>query len=97
MIKHTPGPWHAEGGHIVVDTREQVCCGRPGFECCGSPDVQGDYFEVAQTSERDAHLIAAAPDLYAALEALVDDFGDAEGDLINAAKSALAKARGDQQ
>ena len=45
--------------------------------------------------ERDAALAAAAEDLYEALAALIDDLGDAEGPLIDAAKAALAKARGE--
>ena len=93
--KHTPGPWFSDGTHVFVDSRYQVCCGRAGYECCGQPDVSGDYFQIAETSECNAPIIAAAPDLHSALAALIDDFGDAEGPLIDKAKAALAKARGE--
>lgn len=43
-----------------------------------------------------ADLIAAAPDLYKALNDLIEDFSDAEGELIDNAKAVLAKARGEQ-
>lgn len=42
----------------------------------------------------DARMLAAAPELHDALHDLLDDLGDASGPLIDAAKAALAKARG---
>lgn len=97
--KHTPGPWFHEGTHVFVDSRYQVCCGRWYNECCGNPDIAGDYGPIADTSERDAPLISAAPDLYAALDQLLDDMGDEGLSVCQAAKdqakAALAKARGD--
>lgn len=92
--KHTPGPWLCDGGVIYVDTRTQVCCGRGSVHgCCGEPDVEGDYFKVADCGEHDARLIAAAPDMYEALKwaATVIRPGS---DLREAMDAALAKAEG---
>jgi len=105
--KHTPsftqGPWYADGGSVFVDTRRQVCCGRPGEECCGCPDVEGDYFEVAQTSEKDARLIAAAPELLEALEQAVSGLADYRNTLSREspsfaeiiARSLISRVRGE--
>lgn len=103
MAQHTPGPWFHEGTHVYVDSRHQVCCGRGGHECCGNPDVAGDYGPIADTSEKDAPLIAAAPDLYAALLRIVESVAKCQsGDVCQTsdfddARAALAKARGEQQ
>jgi hypothetical protein len=67
--------------------------------------TQGGYTHGidAETLEREAHLIAAAPDLLAALEAVTaclrgfhaaDDFGPLDDEAINAALDAIAKAQG---
>lgn len=98
--KHTPGPWFNDGTRVYVDNRYQVCCGRAGNECCGNPDVAGDYGPIADTSERNAPLIAAAPDLYAALVMLLLDVQDypawqRQCAAVDVAKAALAKARGE--
>lgn len=57
----------------------------------------------------DAHLIAAAPDLYAALNAFVEEYvaminsGDCgnwnpeEGEMVIAARAALSRARGEKE
>ena len=113
--KWTPGPW-------MVRTTEGPNAG-DGFDVLGScvssltwiePDDNQDH------AQANAHLIAAAPDLYEALEMALDrmesdwkdidfewgpmgdGFGDLEGDIakgncpeIVAARSALAKARGE--
>jgi hypothetical protein len=67
--------------------------------------TQGGYTPGidAETLEREAHLIAAAPDLLAALEAVTaclrgfhaaDDFGPLDDEAIDAALDAIAKAKG---
>lgn len=99
--KHTPGPWFYDGTHVFVDSLHQVCCGRAQYECCGNPEIEGDYGPIADTSEKDAPLIAAAPDLYAALERIVSSVSRGpSGDVCQThdfedAKTALAKARGE--
>lgn len=104
--KWTPGPWFADGHIVIVDSRHMVCCGRGrNGECCGNPDVGGDYGEIAQTSPNNAHLISAAPDMAEALEKLIAGCDSAIADPdcmwpaedwppLKEARAALAKARG---
>lgn len=89
--KWTPGPWVRDG----ETTSETIWagCAPSGYGSTGRyiASVHGDDAEA----EDNAHLIAAAPDLYAALEMAqlwldVDGRFDMQG--INAA---LAKARGE--
>lgn len=79
--KHTPGPWD-----VVFDSCSAPKCGGE-WVIDGPPSGAHGQFEL----EADARLIAAAPDLLAALKAL------AEVDLLNpqhlvAARAAIAKA-----
>ena len=95
--KWTPGPW-------AVETRDKetwvvAYCGDddPWFVC--NPEL---YIGPGKTDRApaNAHLIAAAPDLYEAMDGLHSWFGE-EGDgrdisaLLIAARAALAKARGE--
>ena len=91
--KFTPGPW-------------EVCEIQPGDKEIGirGPSVEVDYDDVDHESARaDAHLIAAAPDLYAALEETLRQAPcDCEamathysGCFREMARAALAKAGGE--
>lgn len=78
-MKHTIAPWHVKdgkdgAGHFIV------CKG--GAEVC-------EVFDAGQPDCGDAHLIAAAPDLLAALEGFVGGTGSLRDACI-----AIAKARG---
>jgi len=74
---HTPGPWFFdEHGNVFIDTREQVCCGKGREECCGDPDIIGDYDRIAETSPQNAPIVAAAPELLGELEKSADTFRD---------------------
>jgi hypothetical protein len=99
--KHTPGPWHiVDNGHwfdVVVPWKD-------------NPDVVADYCpkicEVHYRSNDDivgasnVNLIAAAPDLLEALQAIIPDaIGNHIGGpdtqaRIDAARAAIAKATG---
>lgn len=89
-MKHTPGPWLYDGEGRVLTTRGRV---RHVAEV-EAPDVDndldGEHWEKVTSN---GHLIAAAPDLLAALEGVlrVADRATAEFD---AARAAVAKARG---
>jgi len=105
--KFTPGPWRiAEGkvhhdGHFVITA---TCMGTPSSPLATIGGAQWD-----ETSRFDAALIAAAPDLYAALEAAIDcgmvpKSSAAEGgamrhlrqvQVADMIRAALAKARGE--
>lgn len=87
--KHTPGPW------TVADVCEVVVCatGRTLCDVYSSP-ATGD-----EQADNDARLIAAAPDLLAACEALARSFNAvtyaAWTPEMHAAVAAIAKAKGE--
>src|SRR5690606_32489194 len=97
MAEHTPGPWD------VVTTDYQPR-GYPRAVIAYSDRPQGNHVIAPNvSSEANARLIAAAPDMLAALEhltrglpALLESIGyaDEEG-LIDEARAAIAKATGD--
>lgn len=95
--KFTRGPWNVERGqgkhvgHVVVTAQ-----GMPAHSPLAHiPDWDESEAKV------DASLIAAAPDLYAALALVLkwqtDDPGDLDehGAVMDAVRAALAKARGE--
>lgn len=104
-VKFTPGPW-------VVSTERRVEIGCD-WHWIGPEDWHTrtarcvGYFGEEEEQEANANLIAAAPDLYEALDALFKDYkqladsGDAgnwsleELEVGKKALAALAKARGE--
>lgn len=81
--KWTPGPW--------VVTKD-------GKNVCGKPDNDGMKPSVARYTNDDSHLIAAAPDLYEALDNLLrvhECDGGTKYHAGDIARAALAKARGE--
>lgn len=83
MSKHTPGPWEVEGvGQVIVPARP------PAWRTLA--DIYGEHGDEEQ-ADADAHLIAAAPDLLWACEALLS--GSAKAPLL--ARAAIAKAKGE--
>lgn len=88
--RFTPGPWRV---------------GRPGNIACPCCVLDADGRRVALVSRgqqgrsANANLIAAAPDMYAALEAFAQDTilrGKDHAAAVVAAHAALRKARGEQ-
>ena len=103
MSKHTPAPWDAvDEGHAVV------IYGGADVDSQDRPTVK-PVCEVADTDheEANARLIAAAPDLLAALDNIMGYFRSgneipveratimANAPEIEAARAALKKARGE--
>ena len=88
--KHTPGPWTRNRAINTVDM------GRYSVICPFGADSKKHVSEI----EANMRIISSAPDLLAALEAIIKMIGpyagqgrmDAE---IAAARSAIAKARGE--
>ena len=96
MSKYTPGPWKRQDWAVLCKNDTVVCNVLPW-------DTSG----CREEDHTNAHLIAAAPELYEALEAVVAWAGQVAGDCeddtqayleeesIRRAEHALAKARGD--
>jgi len=121
--KHTPGPWFARKGDtfnpertwgVVVPLDREACAAvdgdLTGFDANanGRTVVLAEVFDAeADQGEADARLIAAAPDLLAALVALAatartfrnvpkaeQEWGPLDDEALNAAFVAIDKARG---
>jgi hypothetical protein len=93
MSKHTPGPWfvHPQQAEGCFPTRHYIGA---------KPDGAGPYW-LASTdgNETNAALIAAAPELLAALRKVVAGVDEHEGwqmaSTIAEARAAIAKAEGE--
>lgn len=68
MSAHTPGPWHV-GGVSTPSGMEPYC----NIWGPVPPGKQSGQMVAAEVAPEDAQLIAAAPDLFVALKALVAD------------------------
>ena len=103
MDKHTPGPWRITTDFIGVYDKDA--------RCIADMDSESAHEIGYDESLANARLIAAAPDLLAALEAVIDDLREGIQDAVdnganeiwvaNArkrlmnARAAIRKARGD--
>lgn len=92
--KFTPGPWFTKReGWSTVYVEARIDGGMiQEVAACGPTDAGQDQ------QQANARLIAAAPDLYEALESLVDEVtnhGEADGAILDSARAALTKARGE--
>ena len=94
-MKFTPGPW------VVKFRRDGSSCISMGDIASGGRHKQFDMLlcKGDGNDEADAHLIAAGPDMYAALNGLLNEPTNAPdylpSRLWDAARAALAKARGE--
>jgi hypothetical protein len=95
--KHTPGPWLVIGNTICTDRKDEIAeIVRYGAWFGGNTP----YGATNPIGNANAQLIASAPDLLLALEALLVDalqIGLADSDLSGVAiqaKEAINKARG---
>lgn len=61
-LKATPGPW------FVHDNHPQHACYHIGPDDCGPLDVATVYSPGDEEADANAHLIAAAPEMYAQLD-----------------------------
>jgi len=87
MSKHTPGPWEI-GAEYMVCKLDELNVGSNHIQSKNDPESE----------EADAKLIAAAPDLYAALMMVLDDPESLAGRprTAEAVNAALEKAKGEQ-
>jgi hypothetical protein len=96
QIQHTPGPWEWDGdpSNDLIHYREENA---PWLTSNDGriPVIRGD---VSVANLADARLIAAAPDLLAALNGLMGAYGAADGrngnsgECWDSARAAIAKA-----
>lgn len=109
MSKHTPAPWKVkEWEHLDVDG-SILTCGSHVVANHGGQDIAISACTVEDEDESHLHLIAAAPELLAAVEAVIEWF-DMEADhqiepdfmarvracgkAEDMARAAIAKAKG---
>lgn len=97
MAKHTPGPWNVKKPNDVnINFWIEVRGGGYKSLICETTNCLGH----GGTSEANARLIAAAPDLLAALKMISCAYLGAvvwrDGAFLEVARAAIAKAEGDQ-
>ncbi len=105
--QYTPGPWTFDGSAVFPDDGNEDSTFTIAEVCKHGKEVQADKRRVEHKlmDERDtanARLIAAAPDLLAACEELLEDqchaikqcgYDPKDSDTINRARAAIAKAK----
>lgn len=103
-MKHTPGPWRWWTSNSLRRLTSEAGQGGPDGGVLHAYISRSDGIADVSVSDADMHLIAAAPELYAALErarwllrAICGTDGNYpdERDILQAATAALAKARGE--
>jgi hypothetical protein len=102
MSKHTPGPWKVKAGtNAVLAGRKQICS-----HVNAASALPVNMLEDQEIAQANARLIAAAPDLLEAMQALFGAdmvycmMGDGKDDQIEAiakARAAIFKATGEQR
>lgn len=111
--KHTPGPWSLQGDITLVGDpysktgQHALYCAEirhPDSGGCVCTIQSADHVDTGitrETAEANARLIAAAPDLLDALQAMLTHMGMDEDDwnkpTFNKARAAISKATGEQQ
>jgi len=103
--KFTKGPWRVEGGTTVVwgacnpDDLSNYGMGYPVTDCRITPVSNSSWCQGPEYEEgyANAHLIAAAPELYESLQDVLGLFPleFKESPMVAFALAALAKARGE--
>jgi hypothetical protein len=95
MSKHTPGPWHYLSGAVYAEPDGDIKIGGVAIAQRGrqsNPRLP----DPIEPTEKDANmrLIAAAPELLAALEEITSRFCCPEEEFRAIAMAAIKKARG---
>lgn len=91
-IPHTPGPWFVVTDHSAAQVKGfPLIHSHSGYSVVGVEGMYGDL----DTDFANAYLIAAAPDVLAALEEAADPIsGYLYGTVLHRALAAIAKAKG---
>ncbi len=105
QITHTPGPWEwltlfGSSELVAYIKGETFLNGQPRYKITADDgSACGEYNAIIDPDSPDARLIAAAPDLLAALEEAVEwDGHDETGEpavWLSQARAAIAKAKGE--
>lgn len=99
MSKHTPGPWsmclsRSNAAFLVRDTENRLVCDMSWHSS------SRQHYPLRDESAANARLIAAAPDLLSALNAMLTHMGMDEDEwnkpTFDQARAAIAKATGEQ-
>jgi hypothetical protein len=96
MSKHTPGPWRVE----AVDAEGTLVYHRvmsAGYRVAGVYTIRGGRGLSREESDANAHLIAAAPEMLAALEGILNigHTPDTWEVAHRIGRAAIAKAKGE--
>lgn len=102
MSTFTPGPWEIRDDY--TQDHGVICVEHPAWDAIDVIMPQWSNMDSPEEHQANARLIAAAPDLYdalqecsfrlAALVAASGDFSDVNAKALDAATAALAKAEG---
>ena len=100
--KHTPGPWYALRGQRNISIRHKT--GDKLLSMVNVASVRGKFPTDCPygSSEANARLIAAAPELLEALQKMLPELrglsivSDTAAEMLREAEAAIAKATGEQ-
>lgn len=94
MNKHTPGPWYANQSGLIYAVSDDA---DESILICDVEGMDPDYPNRAWQPVANARLIAAAPDLLAALEEMLPMWSSGiEEPWVLRARAAIARATGDK-
>lgn len=92
--KHTPGPWEVEGfsdrsrpSELRLSVVEPTTRTIVALLSCADDDA-----EAVEATKADAALVAAAPQMADALEAVLNGFAISAGEVVNQVREALRVA-----
>ena len=103
MTQHTPGPWHVCNGasHLIADSHFMTVAEARQIVSGNLHTGKTEYVPGHKMQEANARLIAAAPDLLAALQFVDKWFAmrstkgdDAPSQIVDSVANAIAKATG---
>ena len=73
-FKHTPGPWTYSKGHIGDKIADFVSCNRESYDGMHIHNGEKKFGVSSETSEANARLIAAAPDMLESIIETIKEF-----------------------
>ena len=90
-MTHTPGPWAVKHLHGLKADAFNITAHNGEWTICMGPNW---FPEHAEENSANANLIAAAPELFAFAEYVLEMDPESDAPLFAKARAALAKARG---